>query len=112
MQRPGNWIRQRPESPLSNAGWLRTVTHGISLLLTAVSRFVPASFEPLGGPISIVLIALVATFDFILVLPIYFSSFYLVLVAVATWCSGRRTGMLASGISFAALLAHQLHRFD
>jgi len=112
MQKPGNWTRQRPENSLSDAGWLRTVTRGLSSLLTAADRLVPAALEPLSGPISIVLVCSLAIADFTSATPIDFSLFYLMLVAFATWTSGRKTGLLVSGISFAALLAHDLHKYQ
>jgi PAS domain S-box-containing protein len=112
MQRPGNWIRQRPDSPLNNPGATRTVSHGISLLLTAIDRLLPASLAPVGGPIAIILICLLATLNFIFVPPIDFSVFYLVLIAFATWTSGRSTGLLSCAFGFTALLTNHLHRLD
>jgi PAS domain S-box-containing protein len=110
MQRPGNWTKQRPENSLGEGGLLRTLMRGMAALLAAVDRLMPAILESLGGPISILLIILLAIVDFVFAPPIHFSLFYLMLIAFATWTSGRRTGLLVSGMSLAALLAHTLER--
>ena len=112
MQRPGNWTRQRPESSLRDEGFLRTVMGGIYGLLTELDRLTPSLLETLGGPISIVLICVLAVVDFIFVPPIHFSLFYLMLIAFATWSSGRKTGLWVSGASFLALFAHELERAE
>ncbi len=104
MQRPGNWIRQRPDSPLNG-----TVTGGISSLLATADRLMPKFLEPISGPISIVIVCVLAVVDFVSATPIDFSLFYLMLVAFATWSSGRKAGLWVSGLSFIALLANDLH---
>jgi PAS domain S-box-containing protein len=112
MQRPGNWTRQRSESSLRDAGLLRTVMREIFGLLTTLDRLTPALLESLSGPISIFLICVLAVVDLIFVPPIHFSFFYLMLIAFATWSSGRRTGLVVSGVSFVALFAHEIARSE
>jgi PAS domain S-box-containing protein len=110
MQRSDNWIRQRPEDPVTNDGLLRAIMRGIFSFLASADRLMPAVIESISGPLSIVIICLLAITDFLLVPPLHFSLFYLMLVVFATWTSGRKTGLVVTTVSLLALFVDELQR--
>lgn len=113
MQKQGNWTRQRPKNPVTDTGFLRALARAIADVLTVVDRLLPAAVESLSGPLSIAVICILATVDFIFVPPIHFALFYLMLIVFAAWSSGRKTGMVVASVGSVALFVHEYqHEHD